>query len=155
MLGSAVVIEWLGGEVWEKGYGPALALLTMVAIAVLCRRMTMEIFGALIVVRWLFEGAIWLLDADRWPLVAVGAAAMIATAYLLGDRPHRTTTESLGRAARVTIVCVALTSGFAVVAGAILAIANGSQTAARGLILFGSIVFAACVAPWLERRWGD
>lgn len=93
MLGSALAIDWLGEEFWEKGYGPALALLTMAAIAVLCRRMTMEIFGALIVVSWLVEGARWLLDADGWPVVAVGAAA---TAYLLGDRPHRsTTTESL------------------------------------------------------------
>jgi len=96
MLGSAVVIESLGGKFWEKGYGPALALLTMIAIAVLCRRMTMEIFGALIVVSWLIEGARWLLDTEGWPVLAIGAAAMIATAYVLGDRPHRsTTTESL------------------------------------------------------------
>jgi hypothetical protein len=95
MLGSAVVIRWLGEAFWDGGYGPALALLTVAALALLCRRMTMEVFGALIVVSWLVEGARWLLDTDGWPVLAVGAAAMTATAYLLGDRPHRsTTTES-------------------------------------------------------------
>jgi hypothetical protein len=93
MLGTAIVIESLGGGFWEKGYGPALALLTMAALALLCRRMTMEVFGALIVVSWLVEGARWLLDTEGWPVVAVGAAAMIATAYLLGDKPHRSTTR--------------------------------------------------------------
>lgn len=52
-------------------------------------------------------------------------------------------------------VCVALASALAVVVGAILAIGHGSQAAARGLILFGSIVLAVCIAPWLERRWDD
>lgn len=92
MLGSALAFKWVGGEFWEKGYGPVLAFLTMAAIALLCRRMTMDVFGVLIVVSWLVEGARWLLDVDGWLVVAVGAAAMIATAYFLGDRPHRSTT---------------------------------------------------------------
>jgi hypothetical protein len=93
MLGSAVVSRWLGEAFWEDGYAPVLALLTMAALALLCRRMTMEVFGALIVVSWLVEGAGWLLDTEGWPVLAVGAAAMIATAYLLGDKPHRSTTR--------------------------------------------------------------
>jgi hypothetical protein len=89
MLAAAVVIRWVGDEFWEDGYGPWLALLAMLAIALLCRRMTMEIFGALTVVGWLIEGAKWLFDTDGWPVLTAGAAAMIATGYLLGDRPTR------------------------------------------------------------------
>jgi hypothetical protein len=51
-------------------------------------------------------------------------------------------------------VCVALASALAVVVGAVLAIGEGSQATARGLILFGSIAFAVSIAPWLERWWG-
>jgi hypothetical protein len=52
-------------------------------------------------------------------------------------------------------ICVTLASAVAVVVGVFLAIGEGSQTTARGLILFGSIAFAVSIAPWLERRWGD
>lgn len=52
-------------------------------------------------------------------------------------------------------VAVTVASALAVVVGVVLAIGHGSQQTARGLILFGSIVLAACVAPWLEGRWGD
>lgn len=59
------------------------------------------------------------------------------------------------RATRVMTLCLTVAAALAVVVGVVLAIGHGSQQTARGLILFGSIVFAACVAPWLERRWGD
>ena len=89
MLASALLIRWLGDGFWEDGYGPALSLATAGAIGWLCRRMTVDVFGALILVGWLIEGARWLLDVDGWPVVAVGVTTMIATGYLLGDRSHR------------------------------------------------------------------
>jgi hypothetical protein len=54
----------------------------------------------------------------------------------------------------VATVGVTSVSGVAVLIGVVLAIGGGSDTTARSLILFGSVVFAVGVAPWLERRWG-
>lgn len=47
---------------------------------------------------------------------------------------------------------VGLVSAVAVLWGAIRAIGYGEQQPARGLLFFGAIVFAVCLASWLEAR---
>ena len=86
MLATVLLMPLLGSQFWDDGYGPALALGVNVAIALSCRRMTMETFGVLVLTGWLAEGVRWLLGAEGWWTVAVGCMAMVGIAYLVGDR---------------------------------------------------------------------
>jgi hypothetical protein len=72
MLASAALISGLGGEVWEQGWGPVLALGVMATIALLARRITWDVFWVLCAVNVLLKGAIWLFDTDGAWLLVVG-----------------------------------------------------------------------------------
>lgn len=102
MFLTGMAILWLGGDRFlDKGYGQALGLLAVLSIAWLCRRMTMEVYGVLVLVGLLVGAVIRLLDADGWVAVAAGAAVVIGTAYLIGDRPLQRSADSASRTEQV------------------------------------------------------
>jgi hypothetical protein len=96
MLLVAVMVPWVAGErFWEAGYGPALTLVVTVGLALSSRPMTLEVYGALVAVGLLFGVGANLLDIEGWTVLAAGSTALVATAYVVGDRPLRAATVSL------------------------------------------------------------
>lgn len=56
---------------------------------------------------------------------------------------------------RALVAFVTALSGAALLVGAYRAIALGEQNPARGLLMFGGIVFLTNVSMWIARRRGE
>lgn len=96
---AAGAIWLIGGEqFWDDGYGVMLFLLTTVAICWLCRWMTFNIYGTLVLVSLSIGAVKSLFDIDGLAVDAVGGAFVLATAYAVGDRPRRSQAPGSGPA---------------------------------------------------------